>query len=207
MSTNLDAISQEDPNGIPWRHAVCFRVWRACVSLREQILTMNDRHLEALVREYNLGNRLARHRVHLDLEDIEDPEDRKDGWRLIASGIGDQARYTDSELPLMEDGVEVGIVMAWQDRNGDLWGDVLWHGETEEQEAYETRQGKYKIDAMVTGLRLMTTETTMNAVSEGLDGIVTLGEPTSSGQPEDAATGPRMATAGHEGDGGVPWAS
>ncbi len=203
MSNDLDSISVEDPHGVPWAHAACFRSWRAGVLFREQIFTMDRRTFAAFTYEYSVGNRAARPRLHLELEDIEDSSDRKDGWRIIGPGMGDQARYTDVELPLMENGVEVGIVMAWKNHTSDLWGDVLWKNEGEEQEAYETRQGKWKIAALLADLRTKPAAGTVSLP----DGAVVFGEPTSGAQSEDASTGPRMATAPGEGDGGVPWAS
>ena len=204
MSNDLDSTSIQDLHGVPWRHAACFRSWRAGVLFGEQIINMNAPTFAAFVYHYNVGNRAARPRVHLDLEDIESVAERVDGWRLIGPEMGSQASVIDPELPLMENGTEAGLVMRWQDREGDLWGDVLWRKEGEEHATYENRQGQWKISAILTDLgKAMPNGGTLNMPG----GALTFGGANDGATPEDVTSGPRMATAGHEGDGGVPWAS
>ena len=196
-------ISQGDPEGIPWAHAFCFRSWRAYVGVRERIFTMDAETFAAFERDYDIGNRAARPRFHLDLDDVEPVAERVDGWRLIGADLGYQAGNIDQLLPLMEHGVEAGIVMRWQSREGDLWGDVVWRREGEELEAYETRQGKARITAMIEELSGKTAVLPVEAKLEMIDPQPDFVQPPAAVVVPEA----RMATAPGEGDGGEPWAS
>jgi hypothetical protein len=201
----VPAMSNESFNpqehGVLWSHAFCFRSWRAYVGIREQILTMDAANFAAFERDYTIGNRAARPRVHLDLEDVEAVGERSDGWRLIAPTMGPKAVDIDQLVPLMEHGVEAGIVMRWQDREGDLWGDVVWRHEGEETEAYETRQGKARITAMIEELSGKSAVLPAKAKLEMIDPQPDFVQPTAA---VEAIPEARMATAPGEGDGGVP---
>lgn len=140
-----------DADVIPTKEACSSRSWRAKFKIMTAIIPMTPAVLAAFEREYALGNYGNAHpKLVITLELVPPPEERVDGWFMVAAGEGSRAATTDIELCAKdEDGADVGTFLRWDNRDNDLWGLVVWLRPGEDPEAWKARSRKVAIDMFV----------------------------------------------------------
>ena len=127
----LDLFNADHFSGVYSSRSRCQKAKRTILS---KFLNNDSRWLGIMRKEHHLGQETNMPMTDFDVEGVEDGE-RIDGWLRVAKDIGHYAATLGLPVNVREHGVVVGSMVAAEDRNGDLWGLVVWmvNGETAQE--------------------------------------------------------------------------